>query len=100
MQNATALEGEDQAASCQQPVDGLTLQEAAAILGVSLGKVRRQISAGQIQAERIERPQGYVWRVYLDGRQQATQDAEQPPTSTLPQDAGSVPQPPGTDIMR
>src|SRR3954447_14128866 len=43
-----------------------SLREAAGILGVSVTAVRRRVAAGQIQAERVERPQGSSWRVYLD----------------------------------
>jgi excisionase family DNA binding protein len=63
--------GTVQAAPSQHPATAFTLQEAAAILGVSLNTLRRRIDAGQVRAERVERPQGHVWRVYLDGGQHA-----------------------------
>ncbi len=44
-----------------------TLREGAAVLGVSLNTLRRRIAAGQVRAERVERAQGFVWQVYLDG---------------------------------
>ena len=44
-----------------------TLREGAAALGISLNTLRRRIAAGEIKAEKIERPQGFVWQVYLDG---------------------------------
>ena len=44
-----------------------TLREAATILGRSVSVVRRQVASGQIRAERVQRPQGSVWRVFLDG---------------------------------
>jgi hypothetical protein len=43
-----------------------SLREAAGILGVSVTAVRRRVTAGQIKAERVDRPQGSSWRVYLD----------------------------------
>jgi hypothetical protein len=43
-----------------------SLREAAGVLGVSVTALRRRVAAGQIKAERVERPQGSVWRVYLD----------------------------------
>ncbi len=43
-----------------------SLREAAGILGVSITALRRRVAAGQIRAERVERPQGSSWRVYLD----------------------------------
>jgi excisionase family DNA binding protein len=59
------------AASSQHPPGAFTLQEAAAVLAISLNTLRRRIEAGQVRAERVERPQGHVWRVYLDGGQHA-----------------------------
>jgi hypothetical protein len=75
-----------------------SLQEAAAVLGVSLNTLRRRIDAGQVKAERVDRPQGHVWRVYLDGAQHpsasAEQRADQQAGSTLHQNAAStLPQP-------
>jgi len=43
-----------------------TLREAAGTLGVSVTALRRRVAAGQIKAERVDRPQGSSWRVYLD----------------------------------
>jgi hypothetical protein len=44
-----------------------TLREAAEALGISLNTLRRRIAAGDIRAEKADRPQGFVWQVYLDG---------------------------------
>jgi len=49
------------------PERSYTLKEAAQILGRSVTAVRRQVASGQIKAERVQRPQGSVWRVFLDG---------------------------------
>src|SRR5215218_11275074 len=43
-----------------------SLREAAGILGVSVTALRRRVAAGQVRAERVVRPQGSTWRVYLD----------------------------------
>jgi excisionase family DNA binding protein len=80
--------------SQEAPAAGYTLQEAAVILGISVNTLRRKLDAGRIRGERVERPQGYVWRVYLPaaaGRrnghhppaQQLDQEAPQPAASTL-----------------
>jgi hypothetical protein len=70
---------------------GYSLQEAAALLGIGVNTLRRRIAAGQVQAEQVQRPQGYVWRVYLDGRHPPTEPTIHPPR----QDAtGSLPHPP------
>jgi hypothetical protein len=85
-----------ESAPSQHPAAAFTLHEAAAALGISLNTLRRRIDAGQVRAERVSRPQGHVWRVYLDADHRADQRAEQGAT----QDAGStLPQPPG-DILR
>jgi hypothetical protein len=48
------------------PGPSYTLREAARILGVSVTALRRRVASGQISAERVQRPQGSVWRVFLD----------------------------------
>ena len=40
-----------------------TLPEAARILGVSESTVRRLVKAGELEAERVLRPQGHVWMI-------------------------------------
>jgi len=44
----------------------VTVEQAAAILGVSVTTVKRRIRAGSLRAEQAQRPQGTVWLVYLD----------------------------------
>jgi len=44
----------------------ITVEQAAAILGVSVTTVKRRIRAGTLRAEEAQRPQGTVWLVYLD----------------------------------
>jgi excisionase family DNA binding protein len=44
---------------------GVSVEEAAHLLGISTNTVRRRIKQGSLQAERVSRPQGYVYRVYL-----------------------------------
>lgn len=69
MQDAAAPSKAEPAARSQHPPTVFSLQEAATVLGVSHNTLRRRIEAGQVRAERVERPQGHVWRVYLDGVQ-------------------------------
>src|SRR4051794_36122588 len=61
----------------------VTVEQAAAILGVSVTTVRRRIRAGVLRAEEARRPQGAVWLVYLPP------DAI-PPTATDQPDATVV----------
>lgn len=81
-----------------------TLREAAAVLGISLNTLRRRIASGQIQAEQVQRPQGFVWQVYVDGvapqEDGADGTVQQDRPGTVPQDgAGTVLHPP-TAIMQ
>ena len=73
------------------PIAGYSLQEAAALLGIGVNTLRRRIAAGQVQAERAQRPQGYVWRVYLEGRHPPSQPTNHPTDQEVPR---SLPQPP------
>ena len=67
-----------------------TLHEAAQLLGVSLGTVRRRIARGELRAERVQRPQGHVWQVWLEPAQDAATVPNQPPASALPYSFGST----------
>jgi hypothetical protein len=73
------------------PIAGYSLQEAAALLGIGVNTLRRRIAANQVRAEQVERPQGYVWRVYLDGRHPPTYPTSDPPDQEA---TGSLPHPP------
>jgi len=44
----------------------VTVDQAAAMLGVSVTTVKRRIRSGALRAEQVHRPQGTVWLVYLD----------------------------------
>ncbi len=46
---------------------GLTVQQAAAVAGVSERTIRRRIKEGTLAAEKVPTAQGYEWRVQLDG---------------------------------
>jgi excisionase family DNA binding protein len=43
----------------------VTIEQAAAILGVSASTIRRRIRAGTLRVEETRRPQGVVWLVHL-----------------------------------
>jgi hypothetical protein len=45
---------------------GLSLQDAAAALGISITTLRRHVKRGRVHAERIATPSGFVYRVLLD----------------------------------
>jgi len=81
MQDATA-------GSQDAPTAGYSLQEAATLLGIGVNTLRRRIAAGQVRAEQVERPQGYVWRVYLVGRHPPIDPTDHPPNQEAP---GSLP---------
>src|SRR5215217_7666079 len=83
------------------------LREAAAALGISRNTLRRRIAAGQIRAEQVQRPQGFVWQVYLDGlhgSHQGSNGTVQPDDPwTVPEGSTVTPPPsngPGSDLMR
>jgi hypothetical protein len=83
---------QDATAGSQDPsVAGYSLQEAAALLGIGINTLRRRIAAGQIRGEQVQRPQGYVWRVYLEGRHTPMEPTSDPPNQEAP---GSLPHPP------
>jgi hypothetical protein len=55
----------DQDAATVAGAAPVTVERAAALLGVSITTVRRRIRAGLLRAEEARRPQGPVWLVYL-----------------------------------
>jgi hypothetical protein len=57
---------QEEIAPSQDGAAPFTLREAATVLGVSLNTLRRRIANGQVRAEQVERPQGFVWHVHLD----------------------------------
>src|SRR3954471_17437297 len=48
---------------------GVSIHEAAVMLGVSPTTVRRWVASGRLQSERHDRPQGEVVRVFLGSEQ-------------------------------
>jgi len=46
------------------------ITEAAWILGVSSDTIRRRLKRGELEGTRMERPQGFVWAVRIDEREQ------------------------------
>jgi hypothetical protein len=85
----------DQDAATTVATASVTVEQAAAILGVSVTTVRRRIRAGSLRAEEARRPQGPVWLVYLPAdatpataeRPSATSSAATAPTTTPAADA-------------
>jgi hypothetical protein len=61
----------------------VTVEQAAAILGVSVTTIRRRIRAGSIRAEEARRPQGPVWLVYLPADATSATTVGQPATSSV-----------------
>ena len=70
-----------------------TLREAAGVLGVSVTALRRRVAAGQIRAERVDRPQGSSWRVYLD----AHTPGDAPRVTVAERDTLKAPREPGPE---
>jgi excisionase family DNA binding protein len=77
-------------ATSQDGATAYTLHESAQLLGVSLGTIRRRIARGELRAERVHRPQGHVWQVWLEPAQDAVDPPIQPPASNLPQHPGEM----------
>lgn len=50
----------------QDTAAGLSVAEAAEVLGVGEKTIRRRIQRGELSAVRVERPQGHEWRILLD----------------------------------
>ena len=77
---------------------GLSIQEAAVILGVSPNTVRRWCANGKLHSERLPRPQGETIRVYLEGSALGTSHGT---SREVPDDMpyGNVPQVP-TELQR
>ncbi len=96
LNGAAASHDSAQAAPSRHPATSCTLQEAAAVLGVSLNTLRRKIRSGEVAAERVRRPQGYVWRVELPEDQPAGQQS----AGTLPLEAPGTLQQQAPDLQR
>lgn len=86
-------------AGSQHAPTAFSLQDAATLLGVSLNTLRRRIAAGEVRAERVTRPQGHVWRVYLNVQSPPAQQAEQQPASRLQQHPDSTLQEPAASVQ-
>jgi excisionase family DNA binding protein len=61
------------------PARAVSVGEAAAALGVSANTIRRWIKTGELRADRVVRPQGEAWRVYLPRHVPAGTSREVPP---------------------
>src|SRR5689334_21503650 len=71
------------AGSIEGAAAGYRLQDAA-VLGVSVNTFRKRFRSSRMPAERIERPQGYIWQVYLDTLQPPPQPVDDPPIQETP----------------
>jgi excisionase family DNA binding protein len=58
-------------------VDGISVQDAAAHLGVSERTIRRRIKAGQLAATQVPTSQGYEWRIHLNSTNEVDTPAVQ-----------------------
>jgi hypothetical protein len=63
---------------------GLSIHEAAVMLGVAPNTVRRWCASGRLRSQRIPRPQGEMVRVFLDD--EAGQVPRQVPPGEVPED--------------
>ena len=61
--------------------DGLKIKEAAALLHIHEKTVRQRIRTGEIHAVKVPRPQGFEWRVYLNGSAPLQVDSSTPQVS-------------------
>jgi hypothetical protein len=60
----------------------VSVREASIRLGISETEIRRQIKAGKIEAEKLERPQGTLLRVVFNDLADTPPQAEQPPSTS------------------
>ena len=80
------------------------MAEAVRILGLSATMIRRKVTSGELEAERITRPQGEAWLIRVKGDlPPATADppgVPQEPPGTLQDPPGSSHHaPPGADVL-
>jgi predicted DNA-binding protein (UPF0251 family) len=69
-----------QAGTQDGQLPGLSIQAAAATLGVSVNTVRRQVKSGSLRSEKVTTPAGYAYRVHLPlGTQQVVTQGSYPP---------------------
>jgi excisionase family DNA binding protein len=68
----------------------ITVEQAAAVLGVSVTTVKRRIRTGALRGEQAQRPQGTVWLVYLDPAATPAVE-ERPPAASVAATAAATP---------
>src|SRR4051812_26568935 len=83
------------ASSSHEPPDvaaptPITVEQAAARLGVSANTVKRRIRAGILRGEQARRPQGTVWLVYLDPASMGASE-ERPAAATVAAPTAATP---------
>lgn len=79
------------------PYARVTVAEAAAILGVNVVTVRRMIKRGQLEAERVHRPQGSAYLVKLPGHGAGDATPTEQPAQDMSRTQGTT-TPPGEAI--
>lgn len=77
---------QDRAGTAQDRPDFITVGEAARRLGVSPTTVKRRIARGTLEAEQLQRPQGFEYRVRLTTAQPTPHGTVHAP-STAPSDS-------------
>jgi excisionase family DNA binding protein len=65
------------------PYARVTVAEAAAILGVNVVTIRRMIKRGQLEAERVHRPQGSAYLVALPGHGAGDETSTEQPAQDM-----------------
>jgi excisionase family DNA binding protein len=78
----------------------MSIPEAATALGVSANTVRAMIKRGEVRAQRIRRPQGWTYRVVLDGEVPAAGTTATSASTSAEVPAASTYQPPTNDLQR
>lgn len=79
----------------QVPYTRVTVAEAAAALGVNVVTIRRMIKRGQLEAERVHRPQGSAYLVTLPGHGAG----DETPTGQPAQDMSRTQETPAEQMM-
>jgi excisionase family DNA binding protein len=77
----------------------VSVEEAARRLGVSSITVRRRLLKGQLEAEKVETPQGHQWLVHLDDEASGPGDQSPAEAATAQPPTPPIEQIPATDAL-